>query len=202
MKAERTRKFILESAAPVFNRKGFYGTTLADLEQVTGLTKGALYGNFADKETLGREAFMYATTTVKKLIRDALRPIPTFKGKLFCLLDFFAGYVLSPPIPGGCPLLNTAVEADDHRVAIRPAVGSEIAGVVNFMATLIRKGIRSGEFKKDTDARELAYVIFCAVEGAIMYSRVEGSSEPMDIVVNHCKHKLDQISNPLWNKNA
>jgi len=94
------------------------------------------------------------------------------------------------------------VEADDNRVSIRPVVGSEITQVVNFMATLIRKGIRSGEFKQNTDSRELAYVFFCALEGAIMFSRVEGSSEPMNIVVNHCKNKLDQITHPLWNKNG
>lgn len=202
MKAARTRQFILEKAAPLFNKNGFQGTTLADLERVTGLTKGALYGNFPDKEALAAQAFAYATQTVRELIRDTLKPVPTFRGKLFALFDFFAGYVLAPPIPGGCPLLNTAVEADDNRVSIRPVVGSEITQVVNFMATLIRKGIRSGEFKQNTDSRELAYVFFCALEGAIMFSRVEGSSEPMNIVVNHCKNKLDQITHPLWNKNG
>jgi AcrR family transcriptional regulator len=166
------------------------------------LTKGALYGNFPDKEALAAQAFAYATQTVRELIRDTLKPVPTFRAKLFALFDFFAGYVLAPPIPGGCPLLNTAVEADDNRVSIRPVVGNEITQVVNFMATLIRKGIRSGEFKQNTDPRELAYVFFCALEGAIMFSRVEGSSEPMDIVVNHCKDKLDQITHPLWNKNG
>jgi hypothetical protein len=68
------------------------------------------------------------------------------------------------------------------------------------MAALLKKGIRSGEFKKDTNPRELAYTFFCAIEGAIMFSRVERSREPMDIIVKHCKNKLDQISNPIWNK--
>ena len=200
MKAARTRKLILEKAAPLFNKKGFEGTSLADLEEVTGLTKGALYGNFHDKETLAGEAFAYSVTTVKTLVSETLKPFSTNKEKLFALLDFFARYVTAAPIAGGCPLLNTAVEADDHRLSMRPAVTHAIVHFVDFIRSLIRRGIRSGEFRKDADPKELAYIFFCAIEGAIMFSRVEGSREPMNIIVNHCKNKLEQISNPLWNK--
>ena len=200
MKGARTRQYILEKAAPLFNKRGFDGTSLADLEKATGLTKGALYSHFGDKDTLADEAFRYAAATVKGLIKDLLISIPTNKGKFFALLDFFAGYVLNPPIPGGCPLMNTAVEADDHRISIRPVVAEEVRRVIYFMAALIRKGMRSGEFRKGTDARQLAYVFFCAIEGAIMFSRLERSAEPIKIVVNHCKNKLDQISNATWNK--
>jgi Transcriptional regulator len=194
MKALETRRYILEKAAPVFNRKGFAGTSLSDLEKVTGLTKGALYGNFADKETLAGEAFLYAAGEVKARIREHLRPISTYKGKLCALLEFFSKYVFEPPIPGGCPLLNTAIEADDQRLSMRPIVGDEIMQVVESITTLLNEGIRYGEFEKATNAKELAYVFFCAIEGAIMVSRVEGSYEPMEIVVNHCKNKLDKIT--------
>lgn len=45
-KSERTRQFIIEKVAPIFNRKGYAGTSLSDLTEATGLTKGAIYGNF------------------------------------------------------------------------------------------------------------------------------------------------------------
>ena len=202
MKAERTRQYILEKAAPLFNKKGFEATSLADLEQATGLTKGALYGNFPDKETLAGEAFSYSMARVKGLIRESPLPFRSQKAKLFALLDFFAQYVMDPPIAGGCPLLNAAIEADDYRVAMRPIVAEELVRVVNFIASLLRKGVRAGEFSQDIQPRELAYTFFCAIEGAIMFSRVEGSREPMRIIVNHCKNRLDQISNPLCNKNG
>jgi AcrR family transcriptional regulator len=194
VKAARTRKYILEKAAPVFNRKGYDGTSFADLEQVTGLTKGALYGNFPDKHALAGEVFAYTTALIKERLREVLAPVPTFKGKLVALLDFFAAYVLHPPVAGGCPLLNTAVEADDHRTEMKPLVAREIRDVVNFIALLLKKGIKAGEFRSDINVRELSYTFFCCIEGAIMFSRVESSREPMNIVVNHCKNKLDQIT--------
>jgi TetR/AcrR family transcriptional regulator, transcriptional repressor for nem operon len=202
VKAAQTRKLILEKAAPLFNQKGFEGTSMADLESATGLSKGALYGNFEDKESLAGEAFAWSTGTVRTLIGEELKGLISNKQKLCALFDFFSRYVSEPPIPGGCPLLNTAIEADDNRISMRPVVAGEIMRMVGFMEGLIRKGVRSGEFKKGTNARELAHIFFCAIEGAIMFSRVERSCDAMDIVVGHCKHKLDQISNPIWNKNA
>ena len=194
MKAAKTRQYILERAAPLFNQKGFDGTSLADLEKVTGLTKGALYGNFHDKETLAGEAFLYSTAEVRVRMKELLKPIASYRGKLLAILDFFASYVLNPPITGGCPLLNAAVEADDHRLSMRPLVAREIMQVINAIATLLRKGISAGEFRRDIDVRALAYTFFCTIEGAIMFSRVEGSPQPMNIVVKHCKNKIDQIS--------
>jgi len=51
-KAERTSAFIIERVAPVFNKHGYIGTSMSDLTEATGLTKGALYGNFENKEAL------------------------------------------------------------------------------------------------------------------------------------------------------
>lgn len=191
---------IMERAAPLFNRKGFEGTSLAELEMVTGYTKGALYSHFQNKETFAKEAFLWSTDRVKILLREELKRTSSNKQKLYAMLDFFSRYVLTPPIPGGCPLLNAAVEVDDHRISMRPLVARELVRVVDLIALLLRKGVRSREFEKGIDARRIAYTFFCAIEGAIMFSRVEGSSEPMRIIVKHCKDILDQISIPYGTK--
>lgn len=193
-KAERTRQFIVEQTAPLFNCKGFEGTSLSDLTEATGLTKGALYGHFDDKEEMAQEAFRYAIAKVKGQFKDVMRAHSSYKQQLLALAGFYARYVFDPPVPGGCPILNTAIEADDHRHTMRKVVAREITRTVNFIASLIRKGIRAGEFKKNTDARTLAYVFFCSLEGALMYARVERSAQPMEIIVNHIRKTIDHIT--------
>jgi len=193
-KAEQTRQFIIEKTAPLFNKKGFDGTTLSDLTKATGLTKGALYGNFRDKEEIGMEAFRYSIRKVKEEARAHTTGAGTYKKQLSALCDFYAEYVFDPPVAGGCPLLNTAIEADDHRTSMRRVVTEELLSVTQFIEDLITQGIRVGEFRTETRAKELAYTFFCAIEGAIMFSRVERSREPMDLIVKHCKKILDQIS--------
>jgi AcrR family transcriptional regulator len=193
-KAERTRTYIIEKTAPLFNKKGFEGTSLADLTHATGLTKGSLYGNFKDKEEISSEAFRYSIGKVKEMVYVELNGLPTHKKQLQALLDFYARYVFDPPVPGGCPLLNTAIEADDYHTSMRGVVTKEIISTINFITALLIKGMRAGEFKKNIKPREIAYTFFCSVEGALMFARVERSREPMNIIVKHCKNILEQIS--------
>lgn len=194
MKAALTRQFIIEKTAPLFNMKGFEGTSLSDMEKATNLTKGSIYGNFRDKEEIASEAFKYSMKKVKALVASKMEGAVTNKEQLIALLGFYASYVFEPPIKGGCPLLNTAIEADDHRLTMRRVVVKELTNTIDFIATRIEKGITAKEFKRGTDSRALAYTFFCAVEGAVIFSRVERSREPMDLVVAHCKNILEGIS--------
>ncbi len=193
-KAERTRQFIVEKTAPLFNRKGFDGTSLNDLTEATGLTKGAIYGNFVDKNEIAKAAFQYSVAKVKGLVKSKVEAGTTYKKRLVLLMEFYAEYVFEPPVAGGCPLLNTAVEADDHRTGMRKLVAEELLQTVRYIEMLLRKGIKAGEFKKDIHPQQLAYAFFCSIEGALMFARAERSREPMEIIVRHCKNILDQIS--------
>lgn len=193
-KSERTRQFIIEQTAPLFNKKGFDGTTMHDLTEATGLTKGAIYGNFTDKEEISFEAFRYSIGKVKSLVKEKIENAPTFRGQLLALLHFYAQYVFQPPVPGGCPLLNRAIETDDHHSSMRRIVLRELVGTVEFIADLFERGIKVREFKKDSDPRKLAYIFFCSIEGALMFSRMEKSSEAMDLIIGHCENILNEIS--------
>ena len=51
-KSFETKQYILEKIAPIFNKNGYAGTSLSDVTKATGLTKGAIYGNFKDKEEI------------------------------------------------------------------------------------------------------------------------------------------------------
>jgi AcrR family transcriptional regulator len=193
-KSEQTRQFILEKTAPLFNTKGFDGTTLSDLERVTGLTKGSLYGNFEGKEDLASQAFRHSMQKVKAKVRHEMEVHTSFKDRLLALLNFYSKYVFNPPIQGGCPLLNSAVEADDYRTSMRRVVVEELHSTVRSIESLIRSGMRAGEFKKNIKPHEIAYTLFCLVEGGLMFSRAERSDEAMKIVVKHCKTIVNQIS--------
>jgi TetR/AcrR family transcriptional repressor of nem operon len=193
-KSERTRRFIIEKTAPVFNMYGFEGASLSLLQEVTGLTKGSLYGNFSDKEEIAREAFLYSMEKVRAFVRVRMDKQKTAKKKLAALLSFYAEYVFDPPIQGGCPLLNKAVEADDHHIFLKKAVAKEINLTVSFIAELLDQGKMQGEFKNEFRSVDLATILFASVEGALMISRVSSSDVAMKAVVKHCKNILDSIS--------
>jgi TetR/AcrR family transcriptional regulator, transcriptional repressor for nem operon len=193
-KGARTKEFIRSQAAPLFNKKGFDGTSLGDLTAVTGLTKGALYGNFKNKEGIALAAFGYSMQHIRALMKMRLDRHASNKQKLAELLDFFAEYAMHPPIPGGCPMLNYGVDADDNHRFMRKAVSKEIVATTDFIRTCFQRGVQAGEFSSTIDAASLAHMFFCAIEGAILISRVTGSPAPMHAVVAHCRSVLDGIS--------
>jgi AcrR family transcriptional regulator len=51
-KRQRTRAKLLEAAAIVIREKGYEGTTLADVAERAGMTRGAIYGNFRNRDEL------------------------------------------------------------------------------------------------------------------------------------------------------
>jgi AcrR family transcriptional regulator len=194
-KSLRTKQFIIEKTAVLFNTKGFEGTTLQDLTSSTGLTKGAIYGNFKDKEEIAVEAFKYAVTRSRQLVRDEMDKQHSFKKKALAFLEFYARFVFMPPVAGGCPILNTAIEVDDYRTHMRKAVMKEAQEVIASIENILEQGIQAAEFKKEMRAREVAVVLFCSIEGALMMARLERSDEAMKYIVQYGKTILNQFSN-------
>ena len=71
-KSDRTKQFILEKVAPVFNKNGYVGTSMSDVTEATALTKGAIYGNFKNKEELAYYSFYYNVSYVLDKIRTII----------------------------------------------------------------------------------------------------------------------------------
>src|SRR5215475_6989882 len=111
-KGEATRREIIEKAAPIFNQKGFEGATLSDLMKATGLEKGGIYRHFKSKEQLAAEAFDFAW---KVAIDRRMAGTETMANSVNRLKQIVRNFGKSRQrlVPGGCPLLNTAVDSDD-----------------------------------------------------------------------------------------
>jgi AcrR family transcriptional regulator len=52
IEAERTRQRVLDAAITVFARQGVSASTLQDIADEAGVTRGAIYGHFRDKDDL------------------------------------------------------------------------------------------------------------------------------------------------------
>jgi len=193
-KASRTRQFIIDKTAPVFNRRGYAGTSLLDITKATRLSKGALYGNFSNKEEIAVAVFHHSMEKVREAVDREMEMATTYKEKISRFLTFYEKYVFDTPVPGGCPLMNAAVDADDHNLFLKKAVARKAGDTINFLTTLFEKGRKAGEFNPEIHPAELARFFFCAVEGAIVISRVSSSPAPMNTVVAQCRKILQQIS--------
>ena len=103
-KAEKTTAYIIETVAPLFNKFGYVGTSMSDLTEATGLTKGAIYGNFENKEALALSAFEYNRNILLSEIRIKLAVDGSALDKIFSLITFYRQYDVFTLPHGGCPI--------------------------------------------------------------------------------------------------
>jgi TetR/AcrR family transcriptional regulator, transcriptional repressor for nem operon len=189
-KGEDTRREIVEKAAPLFNQKGFEGTSMSDLMRATGLEKGGIYRHFSSKEELASEAFDYAWQKAfeRRLegVDEAADAVDRLKKMINNFVDIRTGLVA-----GGCPLMNTAVEADDGNPVLRARARGALSG---WMARLT-KAAEDGIFKREIDARvdckALGQLIISTLEGALLISRLENDRGSLDQVRKHLHGYLE-----------
>jgi len=178
-KAERTRQFIIEKAAPIFNKKGIAGTSLSDLTKATGLTKGSIYGNFKDKDEVAICVFQYNVDNLTSYLTRAIDKENTCIDKLLAIPKAYRKLYKTMIAYGGCPILNTAAEADDtHQVLCRLTVEA-IETMKKTIVTLIETSKQSGEMHPDTDTHKIAEVIICLIEGGSLLSKTTGKNTYM-----------------------
>jgi TetR/AcrR family transcriptional repressor of nem operon len=188
-KGEHTRQEIIRKAAPIFNQKGYDGAALSDLMKATGLEKGGIYRHFDSKEALAAEAFDYAwRVTVDARIQD-LDTIPNTVDRLKQLVANFVERL--GMIPGGCPLLNTAIDTDDGNSVLRERARKALLGWRSYIISMIRAGIKAREIRPKVDAKKLATLIISSLEGAIMVYRLERNEEALRAVQAHLDNYLE-----------
>ncbi|MCW3465110.1 TetR/AcrR family transcriptional regulator [Chitinophaga nivalis] len=173
-KAEKTRQFIVEKTAPIFNEKGYTGTSLNDMTNATGLTKGSIYGNFANKDEVAMASFDYNMQQVQQLIRQEVSRETTCKNKLLAYVKVYDQFLKYPFPAGGCPILNTAVEADDTHPSLKQKASDAFHTWKDAIAAIISKGITTREFHAHTDPEQAAVTMIALIEGAIMISKLTG----------------------------
>ena len=188
-KGELTRREIVRKAAPLFNRKGFEGTSLSDLMQATGLQKGGIYRHFSSKQELAGEAFDYSW---KKAVSGRLEGVNEVSNSVHRLKKMIDNFIEKREglVPGGCPLMNTAVESDDGNALLRARAKKALQEPECHDLDQRLRDARQ-EINPRTKPHDLAQLIISSLEGALLLSRLQDSSAPLRNMQLHLHHHLD-----------
>jgi AcrR family transcriptional regulator len=192
-KGERTRQTAIARAAEAFSLRGYFGTTLGDLRQATGLEKGGIYNHFSSKEELALAAFDFALEGYRQRFREALADEREALARLRAVVDVFLGLIEDPLLPGGCMVLNTAVEADDANPVLRERAQHAIDEWREMIGRIVASGIRHGELLPDVDASALATVMIATLEGGVMLSKLYGDTGYMHRAADHLVQYLESL---------
>ena len=185
-KGQQTRERIIAAAAPLFNQQGYEGCCIKDIMAATGLEKGGIYRHFESKEELAAEAFDYAWNFASSKRRTHLEATPNHADKI---KQHIANFVTRTGLPGGCPLLNTAVDADNGNRVLRERVRKALTNWQSMLRTILAEGIKAGSIRLGVDPVAAANRIIGSLEGAMLISRIERN----DLALRQTLESLDEF---------
>jgi AcrR family transcriptional regulator len=192
-KAQETRDRIIQQAAELFSLRGYAGSSMSDVMQATGLQKGGIYNHFKSKDELALAAFDYAHQLVSQRYQASLRGKRHAVDRLLSMLELYEQFLANPPLPGGCPILNTAVESDDTHPALRDRVQRALDAWRNLIHRIVQKGCDRGEIGSSTNPEQVSTVLIALLEGAIMMSKLYEDPIYLQRAIGHLKEYVRSL---------
>lgn len=189
-KGEQTRQEIIRKAAPIFNQKGYDGASLSDLMQATGLEKGGIYRHFDSKQELAVDAFDHAWKIAMDTRFEGTNEIANTVDRLKQIVRNFRDR-RNGLVPGGCPLLNTAIDSDDGNPQLRAKARQALNSWLDRLQLIADEGKRQGEVSSDIDSLKLATLIASTLEGSFMLTRLQRNEEPLNLACHHLEEYLE-----------
>jgi TetR/AcrR family transcriptional regulator, transcriptional repressor for nem operon len=167
----------LSQAMLVFWRKGYEGTSLADLLQATGLSKSSLYATFNSKRDLFLTAFDDYRQARAKFMSSMLNGSPARVA-----IEKFFRMVVSDAWTcngEGCMSINQAVELAPSDAEVATRVRGDLSGMEKLFVKTIQRGHREGSIASSMPALDLARVLILAFPG--LQVMVRAGCEASDI---------------------
>ena len=105
--------------------------------------------------------------------------------RLLAIVGVLEHYVDTPTLPGGCPILNTAIEADDAYPTLRERAQAAMTSWHTLIGSTVKAGVQRGELRPAADPRVVAAVLTAGMEGALMLSKLYGDPIYMRRMAEH-----------------
>lgn len=192
-KSENTKQFIVEKTAAVFNTKGYAGTSMNDIMSATGLSKGCIYGNFENKDEVALAAFDYNHSKVNEHMKERISATDNSIERLLVYPKTYKNYFRYPYLMAGCPILNTATEADDTHPQLRERAAKALAYWKTSIENQIKRGIKRKEIKHDTNPTKIAVIMISIIEGAFMQAKLTNKTQDLKTAMEFLEEMIASL---------
>ena len=184
-KADKTKQFIIEKTAALFNSKGYTRTSLSDVSEATGLSKGSIYGNFENRDELALAVYKFNSGLLRKnLSRSFGDEFPNSIDKLHAFVAFYRKNWHFVFANGGCPIMNAATESDDTFPNLKNQVKLSFEDWMKNISKIISKGQENGEFNQEINPEEFASLFVMIVEGGILLSKTTSDEKHLNLALD------------------
>ncbi|BEU28493.1 TetR/AcrR family transcriptional regulator [Paraburkholderia sp. 22B1P] len=167
----------------VFQTRGYEGTSLPDLLEGTGLSRGSLYKAFGDKRTLFLAALDRYTTDNISSLRKALSEGPALEAIRSALLGIAKTSAFAVG-ERGCLVVGSTTEMASKDEEVKKFIQQTFSRMQRFLREAIERGQQSGDIAKRHSAETLSRFLLCTIEGMGVLGKTGRTEKEMSEIVD------------------
>jgi AcrR family transcriptional regulator len=177
LRAESTRRRIMDAAREIFFRRGYEAASLDDVARLAGVAKGTLYVHFRNKAVLYLAVLTHNAGVFAHKMRLALSKSDRPDDQMRAIAQFYFSHYRENP---QYFQIFWAMENDQILGSIPRKVVDEILAVFGeslaILEDVVRRGVESRAFRR-VDPRETAVILWTMANGLLrLKARVAGKT--------------------------
>ncbi|MCW8905617.1 MAG: TetR/AcrR family transcriptional regulator [Sedimenticola sp.] len=193
-KGSRTRQLIIDKSLQLFSVKGYYNTSISNIQEATGLTKGGLYGHFESKESIWYAVYDEAVRRWHQVVFEQVNSIEDPLQRIEKVIENdVMNYLGQHVFQGGCYFLNALVELSGQSPAMSRHM---LRGFIRFSKLLqqwLVEAETAGLIKPGLNHREIANFIFISLNGAAALYAVTRDDSVLRQTNSQLQHYVQQL---------
>ncbi len=196
---------IIKEANRLFSSRGFLATSINDIMDAAGTSKGGVYNHFSNKEELCLAVLAESRRIWRQVNLSGVKEIESPVGRIKRILENYRDRYLpdSAMVPGGCIFVQASVESA-VLAEQWPRLADEIADgfgrFKNMVTRYLDQARASGEIRHDVDTAEAADMIFSSMLGASVTYGMSRSRTELNRNIESIIHYLDSNIDGLRKK--
>lgn len=185
---------LLDAALVVIRAKGYAATTVDELCQTAGVTKGAFFHHFRSKDDLAVAAADYWSETTGEFFGAAAYhhhedPLD----RVLAYVDFRKS-IIQGDLPAFTCLVGTMVqETYDTNPAIRDACAASIVGHAGMLVADLEEAMQAHGIQADWTAESLALHTQAVIQGAFVVAKAKGEPHVAIESIAHLRRYIELL---------
>jgi AcrR family transcriptional regulator len=193
-KGTRTRQNIIEKSLQLFCVKGYYNTSINDILEATGLTKGGLYGHFSSKEDIWYAVYDEALSIWRQVVFKGIQSNSSPLERIQTFIENDINNKLGNDVfKGGCFFHSMLVELSGQSVAMSRHILAGFMQLTGLLYSWLEQADQQGMLKEDLNFKEIANYIIISLNGAAALYASSRDPAILDHTVSQLRFYIRQL---------
>lgn len=193
-KGIQTRQNIVEKSLRLFCIKGYYNTSINDILEAIGLTKGGFYGHFRSKEALWFAVYDEAMRVWRDVVFEGITATSDPLERIQILIENDIKHKLGNQVfEGGCFFHSMLVELSGQSAALSSHLMQGFDQLAGLLCAWLKQADQQGRLKENLDFDAIARYIIVALNGAAALHACSRDPAILDQTVSELRFYVQQL---------